>query len=83
LGLLHDLDLSTSADKRVRTDFVVLLNLVEEIKREDVELRAENKRLRDEINHRKGEQGHLTCITPVIGSSSRRSTCTAPAWNTH
>jgi Transposase IS66 family len=57
LGRLEDLDLASIADERVRTGFVLLLNLVEELKRENAELRAENRRLRDEINRLKGEQG--------------------------
>ena len=57
MGLLEDLDLASIADERVRTGFVLLLNLVEDLKRENAELRAENQRLRDEINHLKGERG--------------------------
>jgi len=54
---LEDLDLTSIADERVRTGFVMLLNLVEELKGENAELRAEVQRLRDEINRLKGEQG--------------------------
>ena len=57
MGLLEELDLASIADERVRTGFVMLLNLVEELKGENAELRAENQRLRDEINRLKGEQG--------------------------
>ncbi len=56
MGILEDLDLASIADERVRTGFVLLLNLVEELKRENVELRAENQCLRDEIQRLKGEQ---------------------------
>jgi hypothetical protein len=39
---------------------VALLNLVEEVKQENQELCAEVQRLRDEVNHLKGEQGKPT-----------------------
>ena len=54
--MLEGLDLSTIQDERIRQGFVLLLNLVEELKRENSELRAENQRLRDEIARLKGEQ---------------------------
>ena len=58
--MLEDLDLSavvsTIADERIRQGFVLLLNLVEELKRENRELRAESQRLRDEIARLRGEQ---------------------------
>ncbi len=54
--MLEDLDLSAIADERVRQGMVLLLNLVEELKRENSELRAEVQRLRDENNRLKGEQ---------------------------
>ncbi|MBI4491179.1 MAG: hypothetical protein HY690_00075, partial [Chloroflexi bacterium] len=41
----------------VRQALVVLLNLVEDLRRENTELRAETQRLRDELNRLKGEQG--------------------------
>lgn len=40
-----------------RQAIVLLLNLVEEVKQENEQLRATNQRLRDEINRLKGEQG--------------------------
>lgn len=40
-----------------RQAIVMLLNLVEALKAETQELREQNQRLRDEINHLKGEQG--------------------------
>ena len=60
MGILDELDLASIADERVRTGFVMLLNLVEDLKRENAELRAEVQRLRDEINRLKGEQGKPT-----------------------
>ena len=57
MGLLEDLDLSAIQDERARQCIILLLNLVEDLKRENAELRAEVQRLRDEINRLKGEQG--------------------------
>jgi len=57
VGLLDDLDLAAITDERARQCIVLLLNLVEELRQETVALRAENQRLRDEINRLKGEQG--------------------------
>ena len=56
MSILDDLDLSAIQDERARQCIVLLLNLVEELKRENAELRAENQRLRDEIARLKGEQ---------------------------
>ena len=55
-----ELDLAGIPDERVRTCVSLLLNLVEDLKRESAQLRAENRRLRDEINRLKGEQGQPT-----------------------
>ena len=57
MGLLEDLDLSSIQDGNARKCIVLLLNLVEDLKRENQQLRAEVQRLRDEINRLKGEQG--------------------------
>ena len=57
LGLLEELDLSSIQDERLRQCIVLLLNLVEQLKRENAELRAEVQRLRDENQRLKGEQG--------------------------
>jgi hypothetical protein len=54
--MLEDLDLSAIADERVRQGMALLLNLVEELKRENLDLRAEVQRLRDEVSRLKGEQ---------------------------
>ncbi len=85
MGLLDDLDLTSIADERVRSGFVVLLNLVEELKRENAELRAENQRLRDEINRLKGEQGKPslkgnTAKPPPTNYSSEKERRTPKAW---
>jgi hypothetical protein len=56
LSILDELDLSAIQDERARQGIVLLLNLVEQLKRENTELRAQVQRLRDEINRLKGEQ---------------------------
>ncbi len=71
MGLLDDLDLSTIQDKGARECIVLLLNLVEDLKRENAELRAEVQRLRDEINRLKGEQGK-----PNIRGNAAKATLT-------
>jgi hypothetical protein len=54
---LAALDLSAVADPALRQGFALLLNLVEELRRENIGLRAEVQRLRDEVSRLKGEQG--------------------------
>lgn len=73
VSLLDDLDLSSIADERIRRGLLLLLNLVEELKRENVELRTENQRLRDEINRLKGEQGK-----PTIKGNAPKPPSTSP-----
>jgi len=51
-----------------RHAIVLLMNLVEELKQENIAQRAEIQRLRDENNRLKGEQGK-----PDIKPSNRRS----------
>jgi len=85
LAILDDLDLSAIADERLRTGLVMLLNLVEELKRENTELRAEVQRLRDEINRLKGEQGKPpikgnTSKPPATNYSSEKERRTPKAW---
>jgi len=85
VGSLDDLDLASIADERVRTGFVMLLNLVEALKRENAELRAEVQRLRDEINRLKGEQGKPpikgnTPKPPPTNYSSEKERRTPTAW---
>src|SRR5947209_1945795 len=54
---LAALELSAIAEPGLRRGFGLLLNLVEGLRRENIELRAEVQRLRDEVNRLKGEQG--------------------------
>jgi hypothetical protein len=55
--MIEDLDLSQIQDEKIRDLIVRLLNQVEQLSSELREVRAENQRLRDEINWLKGEQG--------------------------
>ncbi|MBI4495039.1 MAG: hypothetical protein HY690_19875, partial [Chloroflexi bacterium] len=55
--VLAALDLAQVPEGPVRQAVLVLLNLVEDLQREVLELRAEHQRLRDELNRLKGEQG--------------------------
>ena len=70
--MLDDIDLTTIADERMRTVIVRLLNLVEDLSADNRALRAENQRLRDAINHLKGEQGKpdIKPPTPPANHSS-------------
>lgn len=58
--MLEDLNLSGIQDEGIRQCITLLLNLVEDLKRENQALREEKQRLRDEINRLKGEQGKPT-----------------------
>ncbi|MBI3976925.1 MAG: hypothetical protein HY331_01950 [Chloroflexi bacterium] len=55
--MLEGLDLSGIQDEGARQCVLMLLNLIEDLKQENAELRAEVQRLRDENNRLKGEQG--------------------------
>ena len=55
-----ELDLSRIADAGARECVVRLLNLVEDLAADNRAVRAENQRLRDEINRLKGEPGKPT-----------------------
>lgn len=56
--MLEDLDLNSIQDiQQARECIVMLLNLVENLKLDNQELREQVQRLRDEINRLKGEQG--------------------------
>lgn len=60
------LDLSRIPDAHAREAIRHVLNLVEALQQDNGTLRAENQRLRDEINRLKGEQGkpHVKATTP-------------------
>lgn len=55
--MLDDLDLSSITDERTRELIVRLLNLIETQAADLRAAQAENQRLRDELNHLKGQQG--------------------------
>ncbi len=60
--MLDDLDLSGVTDPEARRILGVLLNVIETQAAEIATLRAENQRLRDEVNRLKGEQGAPTIL---------------------
>jgi len=60
--MLDDLDLSGVTDPEARRILGLLLNVIEAQAAELTTLRAENHRLRDEINWLKGEQGAPTIL---------------------
>jgi len=55
--MFEDIDLNSIQDENARQLIVRLLNLVEDLSADLRAARAENQRLRDEINRLKGEQG--------------------------
>ncbi|MCK4450641.1 MAG: hypothetical protein KAX26_08620, partial [Anaerolineae bacterium] len=68
--MLEDFDFNSIQDiQQARECIVLLLNLVENLKAENRELRAQVQRLRDANNRLKGEQGQ-----PVIKPNKRRQT---------
>ena len=68
--MLEDLDLNNIQNiQQARECIVMLLNLVENLKSGNQELREQVQRLRDEINRLKGEQGK-----PNIKSNKRKRT---------
>jgi hypothetical protein len=70
--MLEDIDLSAIQDETIRRQVRELLNLVEKMSVDLRALREENQRLRDEINHLKGEQGK-----PDIKANKVKSTETS------
>ena len=68
--LLEGFDLNSIQDiQQARECIVRLLNLIENLKLENRELREQVQRLRDEINHLKGEQGK-----PKVKPNKKRKT---------
>src|SRR6202142_187819 len=57
MSIFDGIDVRSIQDDQTREGIILLLNLVEELKGETLTLRAENQRLKDEINRLKGEQG--------------------------
>ena len=55
--MLEDLELNTIQDENARELIRRLMNIVEKQAEEMREVKAENQRLRDEVNRLKGEQG--------------------------
>jgi hypothetical protein len=51
------IDFKSIQDENLRGCIILLFNAVEQLSKENGELRKENQQLRDEINHLKGEQG--------------------------
>jgi len=60
--MLDELDLSGITDPEARRIVGLLLNVIETQATEIATLRAENQRLRDEVNRLKGEQGAPTIV---------------------
>jgi len=60
--MLDDVDLSGVTDPEARRILGLLLNVIETQATEIATLRAENQRLRDEVNRLKGEQGAPTIV---------------------
>jgi hypothetical protein len=65
--MISDLDLSEIQDEKAREVIGQLLNLVEKLSADLREVKAENQRLRDEVNRLKGEQGK----PKIKGSTSK------------
>lgn len=55
--MLAEIDLTQIEDEKMRQLVGSLLNIIEDMRADQSRLQAENQRLRDEINHLKGEQG--------------------------
>jgi hypothetical protein len=72
--MLDDLDLTSIADPRTRELVVRLLNIIETLTADLRAAQVEIQQLRDEINHRKGEQGQppIKPNTPPPDHSSER-----------
>ena len=55
--MFEDLDLNAIQEENTREVVKRLLNMIEQFSAEVRDLRIENQRWRDEVNHLKGEQG--------------------------
>jgi hypothetical protein len=66
--MIDSIDLSNIQDENARQLIGHLLNLIEDLSADLRDARAENQRLRDEVNRLKGEQGKPT-IKPNVKSS--------------
>jgi len=71
--MLDDLDLSGVTDPEARRILGLLLNVIETQAAEIATLRAENQRLRDEVNRLKGEQGAPTILPTKRASADHAS----------
>ena len=54
--MIEEFDPTTIKDEKDREEFILLLNLVEELKAENARLRSEHQRLLDEGNRLKAER---------------------------
>jgi len=71
--MLDDLDLSGVTDPEARRILGVLRNVIETQAAEIATLRAENQRLRDEVNRLKGEQGAPTILPTKRAAADQAS----------
>lgn len=71
--MLQDVDPNSIKDEEVRRIVVALLNLVEQLQADNRALAEENRRLRNEINRLKGEQGKPEFKPKPAPSSSDHS----------
>ncbi len=71
--MLDDVDLSGVTDPEARRILGLLLNVIETQAAEIATLRAENQRLRDEVNRLKGEQGAPTIVPSKRAAANHAS----------
>ena len=71
--MVEEFDPSTIEDEGLRQKFMTLMNMVETLSAK-LDEKAENQRLRDEINRLKGEQGKpkIAANNPAPDLSSRK-----------
>jgi hypothetical protein len=72
--MVEEWDPSTMEDEGLRQKFLLLMNMVEGLSAQVADLKAENQRLRDEINRLKGEQGKpkIAANNPAPDLSSQK-----------